>query len=157
MIHITLLCAGKIKEKYYQDAVNEYIKRLGAYATVSVVEIKEERLPDNASPAQIEAALKKEAAELKIPSGAFTVALCVEGDMLSSEHLAKTLTGAVAASSKLCFIIGSSNGLHDSVKNAANLRLSMSKMTLPHSLARVVAVEQLYRAFNIAAGGRYHK
>jgi len=157
MINITLLCAGKIKEKYYLDAVNEYIKRLGAYSSVSVVEIKEERLPDNASPSQIDAALKKEAAELKILNGAFTVALCVEGDMMSSGQLAKALTDAAAASSKLCFIIGSSNGLHESVKRAANLRLSLSKMTLPHSLARVVAVEQIYRAFNIAAGGKYHK
>ena len=157
MIHITFLCAGKIKEKYYLDAVNEYTKRLGAYGSVSVIEIKEERLPENASPAQIDAALKKEAADLKIPSGAFTVALCVEGDMLSSQELSEVLTAAKATSSKLCFIIGSSNGLHDSVKNAAQLRLSLSRMTLPHSLARVVAAEQLYRAFNIAGGGKYHK
>ena len=157
MIHITLLCAGRIKEKYYNDAVNEYIKRLGAYASVSVVETKEERTPENASPAQIEAALKKEAAAMNIPHGAFTVALCVEGDTFTSEELAKALAAATATSAKLCFIIGSSNGLHDSVKNVAQLRLSLSKMTLPHSLARVVASEQLYRAFNIAAGGKYHK
>ena len=157
MIHITLLCAGRIKEKYYTDAVNEYLKRLGAYATVSVIEIKEERTPENASPAQIEAALKKEANEMKIPSGAFTAAFCVEGDTMSSEALAKVLTDATATCAKLCFIIGSSNGLHESVKNAAQLRLSLSKMTLPHSLARVFTVEQLYRAFNIAAGGKYHK
>ena len=157
MIHITFLCAGKVKEKHYLEAVNEYTKRLGAYGSVSVVEIKEERLPENASPAQIDAALKKEAADLKIPSGAFTVALCVEGDMLSSQEFAKALTAATATSSKLCFIIGSSNGLHESVKNAAQLRLSLSRMTLPHSLARVVAAEQLYRAFNIAGGGKYHK
>ena len=157
MIHITLMCAGRIKEKYYIDAVNEYVKRLGAYASVSIVEIKEERTSENASAAQIDAALKKEAAEFKIPSGSFTVALCVEGDALSSEQLAKALTDATASSAKLCFIIGSSNGLHESVKNAAHLRLSLSKMTLPHSLARVFTVEQLYRAFNISAGGKYHK
>lgn len=159
MINITILCVGRIKEKYYINAVDEYIKRLGAYATVSVTELKEERLPEGASAAQLDAALLKEAEALllKIPKGAYTVALCVEGKELSSEQLADSLTELTGQSSRLCFIIGSSNGLHDSVKKMAQLRLSLSKMTLPHSLARVVAAEQLYRAFNIASNGKYHK
>ncbi|NLB28669.1 MAG: 23S rRNA (pseudouridine(1915)-N(3))-methyltransferase RlmH, partial [Clostridiales bacterium] len=133
MIHIKLLCAGRIKEKYYTEAANQYIKRLGAYASVTVTEVKEERIPENASRARIDDALKKESEALKAPRGAFTVALCTEGDELTSGEFAKVLTGA--NNSMLCFIIGSSNGLHDSVKDAAHLRLSLSRMTLPHSLA----------------------
>lgn len=156
---ISLIFAGRVKEHYYTDAANEYIKRIGAYSPVTLMEIREERTPENASESQIDAALKKEADAIlgKIPNGAFVCTLCVEGDLLSSEQLAKALSEAMLKSSKLCFIIGSSNGLHESVKRRANLRLSLSRMTLPHSLARVVTVEQLYRALNLTAGGKYHK
>ena len=155
---LTLLCAGRIKEKYYAEAVAEYTKRLGAYCDVSVIEIREERT-ENPSAAEVEAALRREGAELlsRIPKGAFTIALCVEGREQSTEKLAQTLREVALTHSRLCLIIGSSFGLHSEVKQAANLRLSMSQMTLPHSLARVMATEQLYRAFNLNSGGKYHK
>ena len=155
---LTLLCAGRIKEKYYAEAVAEYVKRLGAYCDVSVVEIREERT-ENPSEAEVQASLKREGAELlsRVPKGAFVVAMCVEGRGQSTEKLAETLRDVALTHSKICIVIGSSFGLHDDVKRAAQLRLSMSQMTLPHSLARVLATEQLYRAFNINAGGKYHK
>jgi len=158
MMKLTILCAGRIKEKHYSDATAEYIKRLGAYCETSVVDIREERT-DNPSDAEVAAALAREGAELlaRIPKGAFVVAMCVEGRGLSTEQLADTLRDVAQTHSRLCIIIGSSFGLHDDVKKAANLRLSMSKMTLPHSLARVMATEQLYRAFNLINGGKYHK
>ncbi|MDR0838146.1 MAG: 23S rRNA (pseudouridine(1915)-N(3))-methyltransferase RlmH [Oscillospiraceae bacterium] len=147
MTGVTLLCAGRVKEKYYEQAAGEYIKRLGAYCDLSVVEIREL------------ASLQKEAPELltRIPKGAYVIALCVEGREMSTRELADTLSGLSQSHSRLCVVIGSSNGLHDDVKNAADLRLSLSRMTLPHSLARVFALEQLYRAYNIISGGKYHK
>jgi len=159
MMGLTILCAGRIKEKYYADAVAEYIKRLGAYCDVSLVEVREERLGDAPSQAEIDAALRREAAELtaKIPKGAFIIALCVEGREHSTEELAAALEQIALTHSKICVMIGSSFGLDSQLKKSANLRLSMSRMTLPHSLARVVATEQLYRAFNLNSGGKYHK
>lgn len=159
MTRLTVICSGRIKEKYYTEAAGEYIKRLGAYCSVEIIELREERLPDSPSPAEIDAALRREAARIleKIPRGAHVVAMCVEGREPDSEELSRELMGMAAQSAALCFIIGSSHGLHEDVKQAARLRLSVSKMTLPHSLARVVLLEQLYRAFNIASNGKYHK
>ncbi|MDR0905829.1 MAG: 23S rRNA (pseudouridine(1915)-N(3))-methyltransferase RlmH [Oscillospiraceae bacterium] len=159
MIGLTFLCAGRVKEKHFADATAEYIKRLGAYCDVSFAEVREERTSENPSDAEISAALRREGAEIlaKIPKGAFTIALCVEGKPLSTEEFAETLRTITLDHSKLCVVIGSSNGLSGDVKRAAQLRLSMSKMTLPHALARVMAAEQLYRAFNLLNGGKYHK
>lgn len=160
MVNIQLLCVGKLKEKHFSAACAEYVKRLGAFCKLTVTELPEERLPESPSPAQIDAALEKEAALLlaKIPKGAKLIALCVEGTPLSSEALAAQLEKwTVEGTSSLALVIGGSVGLHPSVKARAQLRLSMSPMTFPHHLARVMVLEQLYRAFQINLGTRYHK
>ncbi len=152
---LTFVFVGKMRERYYIDAFEEYFKRLGAYSKPELKEIPEERLPEQPSEREIAQALKREAAEIEkaVPKGAYTVALCVEGREMSSEELARALEGKP----KLCFIVGGSFGLDESVKKRADLRLSMSKLTFPHHLARVMLAEQVYRAFTIQNGGRYHK
>jgi 23S rRNA (pseudouridine1915-N3)-methyltransferase len=160
MLNITLLCTGKLKEKFYLEAVKEYQKRLGTLCKLTLLELPEERLPERPSQAQIDAALKKEAAAIraKIPRQAFLIALCVEGQLLSSEALAAQISAySVAGNSSLCFLIGSSYGLDPELKAQAKLRLSMSPMTFPHHLARVMVLEQIYRAFKINEGSSYHK
>lgn len=152
---LTFVFVGKMRERYYIDAFEEYFKRLGAYSKPELKEIPEERLPEQPSEREIAQALKREATEIEkaVPKGAYTVALCVEGREMSSEELARALEGKP----KLCFIVGGSFGLDESVKKRADLRLSMSKLTFPHHLARVMLAEQVYRAFTIQNGGRYHK
>ena len=160
MQKVTILCTGKLKEKFYLDAVAEYVKRLGAFCKLTVTELPEDRLPDNPSQAQIDAALEKEAAAIlaKIPKGSKIVALCVEGKLLSSPDLAQELAKwTVDGASHFTFLIGGSFGLHPSIKAEARLRLSMSPMTFPHHLARVMVLEQIYRAYQINAGTKYHK
>ena len=155
MRKLSLLCVGRLKEPFYKDAAAEYVKRLSRYCNPDVTELPEVRLPDNPSAAQIQAALEKEAVSIlkRLPSDAFPVALCIEGQLFSSEQLA----GLLSRHASPVFVIGGSYGLHDSVKDAAALRLSMSPMTFPHHLARVMLLEQLYRACQINAGGQYHK
>ena len=148
MLKIKIIPVGKLKEKFYIEACKEYIKRLEFYCNL---EIKE--LPEGGG-------LEKEAALIKkeLVPGCFTVAMCIEGKQLSSEELSEELTGAgVRGISQVCFVIGGSYGLSDVVKSAGKLRLSMSRMTFPHQLARVMVLEQIYRAFSIASGGKYHK
>lgn len=160
MYSITVLCVGKLKEKFYIAAVEEYQKRLRGLCRLDIVELAEERLPDAPSPAQIQSALEKESRRIlaKVPSNAALIALCVEGKLLSSEELARQINAfGSAGRSSLCFVIGGSYGLHPSVKEAAQLRLSMSPMTFPHHLARVMVLEQVYRAFQINSGTKYHK
>ena len=159
MRKLSLLCVGRLKEPFYRDAAAEYVKRLSRYCNPDVTELPEVRLPDNPSAAQIQAALEKEAVSVRkrLPSDAFPVALCVEGQLYSSEKLAGLLSDLSARSVTPVFVIGGSYGLHDSVKDAAAVRLSMSPMTFPHHLARVMLLEQLYRACQINAGGQYHK
>ena len=160
MQKVTILCVGKLKEKFYMDAAAEYAKRLSRYCKLELVELPEERLPEDPSPAQIEAALLKEAAAIraKLQSGAALVALCVEGELRSSEALARQMADwASQGVGQLVFLIGGSFGLHPSIKEAAKLRLSMSPMTFPHHLARVMVLEQIYRAYQINAGTKYHK
>ena len=160
MQKVTILCVGKLKEKFYMDAAAEYAKRLSRYCKLELVELPEERLPEDPSPAQIEAALLKEAAAIraKLPAGAALVALCVEGELRSSEALARQMTDwASQGVGQLVFLIGGSFCLHPSIKEAAKLRLSMSPMTFPHHLARVMVLEQIYRAYQINAGTKYHK
>ena len=160
MQRVTLICVGKLKEKFYAEAAAEYVKRLGRYCKLTVVELPEERLPENPSPAQGEAALEKEAAAIrgKLPSASTLIALCVEGRERSSQDLAHLMeTLASQGESQLAFLIGGSFGLHGSIKAQAAERLSMSPMTFPHHLARVMLLEQIYRAYQINAGTRYHK
>ncbi len=157
---ITLICVGKLKEKFYIAAVEEYRKRLRLHCRLDLIELTEERLPDEPSPAQVDAALDREADKIrsKVPKNAALVALCIEGQQMSSEELARQLDRfAVQGCSSLCFVIGGSCGLHQRVKREARLRLSMSPMTFPHHLARVMVLEQIYRAFQINAGTKYHK
>lgn len=157
---MTLLCVGKMKEKYYTDAFAEYKKRLGAFCRFEVEELTEQRLSENPSEKEIAAALDKEAAEIekRIPAGAAVVAMCVEGKEMSSPALAKQLQSWTnAGKSRLCFVVGGSCGLSEKIKARADLRLSVSPMTFPHHLFRVMLAEQIYRAFTILEGSRYHK
>ena len=156
MQKVTILCVGKLKEKFYADAVSEYSKRLSRFCKLDIVELNEERLPEDPSPAQIEAALSREADTIraKLPPAAMAVALCVEGKQRYSEELARLMADSV---SHLVFLIGGSFGLHPSIKELAAVRLSMSPMTFPHHLARVMLLEQIYRAYQINAGTKYHK
>ena len=160
MQKITLICVGKLKEKFYQDACAEYTKRLSRFCRLTVLELPEERLPETPSPAQIDAALAKEAEAIraKLPPSSSLIALCVEGRLRSSEELACLMEErAGQGESHLVFLIGGSFGLHPSIKGEARVRLSMSPMTFPHHLARVMLLEQIYRSFQITAGSRYHK
>lgn len=159
MIKITVISLGKLKEGYLREACAEYQKRLSRFCDLKIIELAAASLPEAPSEALIEAALKKEAAEIekRIPTGAFTTALCVEGDMLSSEELAVKTAEAAVSGKSLCFIIGSSYGLAPEIKKRANFRLSLSKMTFPHQLFRVMLLEQIYRAFKINEGSTYHK
>ncbi len=158
---INIICIGKLKEAYWRDACSEYIKRLGAYGQAKVVELPETRLSDNPSSGEIAKCLESEA-RLILPymeqKSSFNVAMCIEGTQLSSEDLAKKLSNAgISGCSTVNFVIGSSFGLADSVKRKADFKLSISRMTLPHQLARVVVLEQVYRAFAINNGSKYHK
>jgi 23S rRNA (pseudouridine1915-N3)-methyltransferase len=150
VISIKIVCVGKLKERFYADAANEYIKRLAGYCRLEVVEIPEYRV----------SADSKEAASIrgKVPAGALVIALCVDGRDLDSPGLAGLLSDCAGrGTSKLCFIIGGSFGLHDDIISMADIKLSLSRMTFPHNLARVILLEQLYRAFKIIEGGKYHK
>ncbi|MBE7002806.1 MAG: 23S rRNA (pseudouridine(1915)-N(3))-methyltransferase RlmH [Ruminococcaceae bacterium] len=157
---VTVLCVGKLKERFYADACAEYQKRLTRFCKLSLVELNEERLPDEPSRAQIDAALEREAEAIlsRLPRSGAVIALCVEGRPLSSEALAETLDNwAGRGVSQLTFLIGGSFGLSERVKERADLRLSMSPMTFPHHLARVMLLEQVYRAYQIQSGTKYHK
>ncbi len=160
MFSITLLTVGKLKEKFYLSAAEEYSKRLRGYCKFALIELPEQRLPEDPNPAQIANGLQKEAAQIlsKIPKGAWLCVMTPEGTLLSSEALAHTLS-AVKSGGKscACFVIGSSFGLSPEVKEKADLKLSMSPMTFPHHLARIMVLEQLYRAEAIASGSKYHK
>ena len=160
MQRVILLCVGKLKEKFYAEAAAEYAKRLSRYCKLEIVELPEERLPENPSAAQIEGALLKEAEAVraKLPPSSTLAALCVEGRERSSEELAQMLPALGNSPDKhMVFIIGGSYGLHPSIKAEANTQLSMSPMTFPHHLARVMLLEQIYRACQINAGTKYHK
>lgn len=160
MLGIRLICVGKLGERFWKDAVREYEKRLAGYCKLEIVELPEQRLPDRPSEGQIAAALQKEAESIraKIPQGAAVLAMCIEGKMMSSETLAQTLSEmTLSGVSRIAVLIGGSCGLDEGLKQQARLRLSMSPMTFPHHLARVMVLEQLYRALNIQSGGKYHK
>ena len=159
MATIKIITVGTLKEKYLADSVAEYEKRISGFCKVESVNIKEAKLPQDPSDGDIRRALDEEAKQIlaAMPDRAFKVAMCVEGKQFSSEELAAKLESAFSASNEICFVIGSSHGLDDSVKNAANLRLSVSKMTFPHQLMRVLLLEGVYRCMNIIKGTKYHK
>lgn len=159
MLRCNLICIGKLKEEYWRKACAEYGKRLRPFCRFSVTELAENRLPDKPSEAQIRSALEEEAGRIFTAAGnSAVVALCIEGEAVPSERLAELLrSAAVSGTSAISFVIGSSYGLSERVKKKADLRLSMSAMTFPHQLARVMLCEQLYRAFQINGNGKYHK
>lgn len=160
MFDITLICMGKLKEKFYIAATAEYEKRMKVYANFHLIELPEVRLPENPSPSEILVGLEKEADLIldKIPKGAWFCVLTPEGKMLSSELLAEKMKAVkVSGKSSACFLIGSSFGVASRIKKLADLQLSMSPMTFPHHLARVMVLEQIYRAESIQAGSKYHK
>jgi 23S rRNA (pseudouridine1915-N3)-methyltransferase len=161
MLHITILAVGALKDRHWQDAAAEYKKRLAAFCKLEVVELPEYRLPQNPSPAEIQKCIAEEGKRIleKTPRQlhCYQIALCIEGGELTSEALAARLTAIAGTHSRVVLVIGGSRGLADEVKAAADLRLSMSQMTFPHQLARVMLLEQLYRGFSIAGGGKYHK
>lgn len=159
MLNLRIITVGKLKERYLTDGCAEYLKRLSAFAKVQLIELDESRLPERPSAAQIEAALAEEGKKiLEKAKGSAIIALCIEGEQLSSEGLSALLSKwTVQGESAVSLVIGSSFGLSDQVKQTAKFRLSMSKMTFPHQLARLMLCEQLYRACSIASGGKYHK
>ena len=159
MLNVKFITLGTLKEAYLRDAAAEYEKRLGAFCRFELVQLKEERLSDDPSESEIKNALSKESEKILalIPARAYVVAMCVEGKQLTSPELAEKLEEISARTSDVCFIIGSSFGLADTVKQRADLRLSVSKLTFPHQLMRVILLETVYRAFNIQKGTRYHK
>jgi 23S rRNA (pseudouridine1915-N3)-methyltransferase len=160
MIKVTIIAVGKLKEKYLRDACAEYLKRLGVYAKVNVIEVNEERCSDNPSATEIENVKQKEGQRIitKIPKSSFVVPMCIEGTQYSSEDFAKKIEAtAVAGNGEITFIIGGSFGLSDEVKALGKLKLSFGKLTLPHQLMRVVLLEQIYRAFSILNNSKYHK
>ena len=160
MFEITLIAMGKLKEKFYLSAAAEYEKRMKGYCRFQLIELPEVRLPEEPSPAEIAAGLEKEADNIlsKIPKGAWFCVMTPEGKLLSSEALAEKLHGVkISGKSSACFLIGSSFGIAPRIKEKADFKLSMSPMTFPHHLARVMVLEQLYRAEAIQAGSKYHK
>lgn len=160
MYNINIICVGKLKEDYLRMACAEYEKRLGAFCKLKITELTPARLPEDPNVAQIKAALDDEASRIiaKIAPGEAVFPMCIEGKMLSSEAFSAELEKcAVSGRGSICFIIGGSHGLAETVKSKARLRLSMSPMTFPHQLARVMLLEQIYRAFMISSGGKYHK
>ena len=159
MLSVYLICVGKVKEKFYKDACAEYIKRLSPYCKLTVVEIPEVKLSPKPTLGEITAALAREgeAIRAKIPPSARVAALCVEGRLRSSEEMAHMIPAQGSGDKHLVFLIGGSYGLHPSIKTEAQIQLSMSPMTFPHHLARVMLLEQVYRAFKINEGSSYHK
>lgn len=159
MLGIKIICVGKFKERYWEAASAEYIKRLGAYCSISVIEVKEERLPANASAADERGVKEAEGRALlaKTSKSDYVIALDVRGRELSSEELARKIAETGFTHSTVAFIIGGSLGLSNEVRERADLCLSFGRITLPHQLARVVLLEQVYRAFKINAGEAYHK
>jgi len=160
MQKITLISVGRLKEDFFKLAEKEYVKRLGGFCDLKIIEVNQQHLPSNPSMGQIESALSVEAEEIlsKIPKGSEIVSLCIEGKLYSSEELSSLMEGnANTGSGNMTFIIGGSFGLSEKVKSKSKIRLSMSKMTFPHRLARVMLLEQIYRAYQIESGSRYHK
>lgn len=160
MMNVTLIALGKMKESYMREFVAEYEKRLKTMCKLNIIELSPVSLPDNPSEKQISQALDEEVKKIseKIPSGSYVVSLCIEGKQKSSEKLAEMFSSlALKGVSSVVFIIGSSFGLSEKIKMSSDERFSMSEMTFPHQMARVMLLEQIYRAFSILNGSKYHK
>ena len=160
MQRVTVLCVGKLKEKFYIDAAAEYVKRLQRHCKLELIELPEQRLPDDPSPAEIQKALRTadDAIPERLPKGGAVIALCIEGRPGSSEELSRRMAEfGVQGKTQLTFLIGGSMGLDEDLKRQADWRLSMSPMTFPHHMARIMLLEQIYRAYQIAGGTKYHK
>ena len=160
MQRVTVLCVGKLKEKFYIDAAAEYVKRLQRHCKLELIELPEQRLPDDPSPAEIQKALRTEgdAIRERLPKGGAVIALCIEGKPCSSQELSRRMAEfGVQGKTQLTFLIGGSVGLDEDLKRRADWRLSMSPMTFPHHMARIMLLEQIYRAYQIADGTKYHK
>ena len=159
MIKVTLITLGKLKEKYLRDAVEEYKKRLSRYCNLNIVEIEPVKLPEKPSENEIFQALEKESDEIlkKIPKESLVFSLCIEGKEFSSTDFARKIESSSNMGKNITFIIGSSYGLSQKIKNESDVRLSVSQMTFPHQLFRVMLLEQIYRAFKINEGSSYHK
>lgn len=159
-MQINIIYVGNIKDKYFSDAVKEYEKRLSAYCKVVNTEIKETKIPENASAAQINKAIEEEGEKILsvLPQKSYKIALAVEGAMLSSEELAKKIDFSLTDGySSISFIIGGAFGMSEKVKKSCDMMLSVSRMTFTHRMMRVIILEQIYRAYNILSGGKYHK
>lgn len=160
MMNVQLIVLGKLKEKYMKDFAGEYEKRLSAYCKMSVVELEPVKLSDNPSQSEIDNALTKETKMIrdKIPKNSYVFSMCIEGKQMSSEELSQKLEDiALSGKNNVVFIIGSSFGLSDEIKQMSDFKFSMSKMTFPHKLARIMLTEQIYRGFSISNNGKYHK
>ena len=159
MIQVTLITVGNLKEEYWRQAVSEYEKRLSAFCKPEIIQLKEAKLSENPSSGEIQNALEDEAKRIlaAMPPRSYRIALCVEGKQFSSEGLAKKLDSVLAENGSLCLVIGSSFGLSQRVKEACQLRLSVSELTFPHQMMRVLLLEALYRCFGILKGNKYHK
>lgn len=158
-MNINIICAGKIKEKYFTAAIAEYSKRMSRFAKFNIIELADEKIPDNASEKEEEAIKDKEGKAMlsKIKDSDYVIAMCIEGQQLDSVELSQRLEKIAMNASSIVFVIGGSLGLSDEVKKRAQLRLSFGKITLPHQLMRVVLCEQIYRAFKISRNETYHK
>ena len=159
MLGIKVICVGKLKEKYWEAACAEYLKRLRGYCSPEVIEVRESKLPANASPADEQNVINNEGKDIlaKISASDYVIALDIRGKELSSEEIAHKISEISFNNSRISFIIGGSLGLSDDVKRRADAKISFGRITLPHQLARVVLLEQIYRAFKINAGEAYHK
>ena len=160
MMNVQLIVLGKLKEKYMKDFSSEYEKRLSAYCKLTVTELEPVKLSDNPSQSEIDNALNKETQMItaKIPKNSYVYSMCIEGKQMSSEELSQKLDDvALSGKSSVVFIIGSSFGLSDEIKRMSDFKFSMSKMTFPHKLARIMLTEQIYRGFSISNNGKYHK
>lgn len=157
-MNINIIAIGKLKEDYLRNACAEYIKRLGRFCSFELHELNEYKLSDNPSEKELAFALKKEAEQIKRFAKGMIIPMCIEGRQLSSTELSEKISSAgLSGFSSVTFIIGSSFGLDDEIKAMGHIKLSMSKMTFPHQLARVMLLEQIYRSFQISSGGKYHK
>ena len=160
MQKVSIICVGKLKEKFYLEAAAEYCKRLQRHCKLEIIELPESRLNESPSPAEIKKALATEAVAIreKLPKGGAVIAMCIEGKTCSSEELSRRMVDfAVTGKTQLTFLIGGSVGLDEELKRQADWRLSMSPMTFPHHMARVMLLEQIYRAYQIEQGTKYHK
>ena len=159
MLGVNIICVGKLKESYLRGAIEEYSKRMKPLCRLSIIELNEERIGENPSSAEIKRVIEAESERIiaKIGKGDYVIALCVEGRNISSEELSERLESIQQTHSTVDLVIGGSWGLSDALKTRADFRLSRGKMTFPHQLCRVMLLEQIYRAFQISKGTKYHK